>query len=140
MIDAILERLRALDALTTVDTAAAYAALEAPPPAARCPAAYVIELADEASENGIATGGIRQRLSERFGVVLVLSSLRDRRGAAAQAALRPVRVAVRGALLGWAPDEAHDAITYVSGALVGAERSYVVWQDQYVTRSILRGP
>lgn len=142
MIEAIRARLAAMDPplLRTIDSAAEYAALEAPPPAARCPAAYVVDLADEAGENGLATGGVRQRLTERIAVVLVLASLRDARGAAAAAALRPVRQAVRAQLLGWTPDAEHDPLTYVSGALVGAERGYVVWQDQYVTRSILRGP
>jgi len=139
MVTAIIERLAELHELRTVDTAAAYAALEAPPPAGRCPAAYVIELGDDAGENGIATGGVRQRLTESVGVVLILASVRDGRGAAASAELRPVRLAVRQALLGWAPDEAHDAITYLGGALVAAERGYVVWQDRYATRSTIRG-
>lgn len=142
MIEAIRERLAAMDPplLRTIDTAAEYAALEAPPPAARCPAAYVIELADEATANGLATGGTRQRLTERLGIVLVVASLRDGRGAAASAALRTVRQAVRAQLIGWPPGPDHDPLGYVSGALVGAERGYVVWQDVYVTRSTLRGP
>jgi hypothetical protein len=142
MIEAIRERLAAMDPplLRTIDTAAEYAALEAPPPAARCPAAYVIELADEATANALATGGTRQRLTERLGIVLVVASLRDGRGAAASAALRTVRQAVRAQLIGWPPGPDHDPLGYVSGALVGAERGYVVWQDVYVTRSTLRGP
>lgn len=141
MIEAIRERLAAMDPplLRTIDTAAEYAALEAPPPAARCPAAYVIELADEAGANAIATGGVRQRLTERLGIILVVASLRDGRGAAAAAALRPLRQAVRAQLLAFQPDHQHDPLHYVSGALLGAERGYVVWQDVYVTRTILRG-
>lgn len=142
MIEAIRSRLAEMDPplLRTIDSAAEYAALEAPPPAARCPAAYVIELADEAEPNGLATGGVRQRLAERIAVVLVVASARDGRGAAAAATLRPVRHGVRAQLVGWAPDEAHEPLTYLSGALVGAERGYVVWQDQFLTRSVLRGP
>lgn len=142
MIEAIRERLGTMDPplLRTIDTAAEYAALEAPPPAARCPAAYVIELADEAAANGLITGGTRQLLTERLGIILVVASLRDGRGAAASAALRPLRHAVRAQLVGWPPGDDRDPLTYVSGALIGAERGYVVWQDVYVTRSTLRGP
>lgn len=142
MIEAIRDRLAAMDppVLRTIDSAAEYAALEAPPPAARCPAAYVVELADEAAANALATGGVRQRLTERVGVILVVASLRDARGAAASAALRPLRHAVRAQLLAFQPTAEHDPLHYVSGALIGAERGYVVWQDIYVTRSTLRGP
>jgi hypothetical protein len=139
-IETTIDRLRALQELRTVDSAAEYAALEAPPAAARCPAAYVIELADNAGENGLAAGAVRQRLTERLAVVLIVASLRDARGAAAAAELRRVRHAVRGALVGWAPDEDHDALTFLSGRLIAAERGYLVWQEEFTTRSLLRGP
>jgi hypothetical protein len=140
VIDAVIDRLRALAELRSVDSAAEYAALEAPPAPARCPAAYVVELADQAGGNGLAAGGIRQLLTERLALVLIVASLRDARGAAAAAELRSVRHATRAALVGWAPDEAHDALLFGGGRLIAAERGYLVWQDEYSTRSVLRGP
>lgn len=135
-----MERLRTVPALRLIDTAAAYAALEAPPARAQCPAAYVIELADEAGPNGLATGGVRQALTERIGVVLILDASRDARGAAGAAALRPLRQAVRAALVGFAPDEDHDALTFVAGRLIAAEGGYLAWEETFSARSVLRGP
>lgn len=140
MIAAVIDRLRTLAELRSVDSAAEYAALEAPPAPARCPAAYVVELADQAGGNGLAAGGVRQLLTERLAVVLIVASLRDARGAAAAAELREVRHATRAALVGWAPDAAHDPLLFGGGRLIAAERGYLVWQDEYSTRSVLRGP
>jgi hypothetical protein len=140
MIEAIAARLDALrgDALVTLGQLAEYAALEAPPPPARCPAAYVIELADEASPNALATG-TRQRLTERAAVVLIVSALRDARGGPAMASLRPLRQAVRARLLGWPPSEAHDGLTYQRGRLLAAASGVIAWQDEYAARSIIQG-
>lgn len=135
-----MERLRAVPALRLIDTAAAYAALEAPPPRAQCPAAYVIELTDEAGPNGLAAGGTRQRLTERIAVVLIMDASRDARGAAAAAELRPLRQAVRRALAGWPPSEDHDALTFQAGRLIAAQGGYLAWEEQFATRSTLRGP
>jgi hypothetical protein len=140
MIGAIATRLQAVlgNPFRTVAGAAEYAALQAPPPAARCPAAYVIELADEAGQNSLATSAVRQRLTETFAVVMIVASVRDHRGEAAQALLQPVRAFCLQALVGWAPDGSHDAITYLRGRLVDASEGYVVWQAEFQVRSTLR--
>ncbi|WP_291299293.1 hypothetical protein [Elioraea sp.] len=140
MIDSIVTRIKATlgNPFRTVEGAAEYSALQAPPPAARCPAAYVIELADDAGQNSLATSAVRQRITETFAVVMIVASLRDHRGEAAQALLQPVRAFCVQALIGWAPDANHDAITYLRGRLVDASEGYVVWQAEFQVRSTLR--
>lgn len=142
MIEAIRDRLIALEppAFRTVGLAADYASLDAPPPVARLPAAYVIELSDSAGPNGLVTGGIRQRLTRGFGVVLIVSALRDAKGGAAAVSLRPLREALQQALLGFQPDDAHEPITYARGRLLAAERGFLSWQDEFSTLTTLRGP
>lgn len=141
MVDAIVQRLaERVPELRLIDTAAAYAALEAPPARAQCPAAYVIELEETAGPQGLATGGTRQLVTERVAVVLILDAARDARGAAGAAALRPLRQAVRAALAGFAPDEAHDALTFQGGRLIAAEGGYLAWEEAFAARSVLRGP
>jgi hypothetical protein len=140
MIAAIITRLSSAPGspFRTVAGAAEYAALQAPPPAARCPAAYVIELTQEAGPNGLATSGVRQRLTETIGVVLIVASLRDARGEAAAQALQPVRDWAAMALIGWSPWPDVDAITAVRGRLIDAAEGYVVWQSEFQVRSTLR--
>lgn len=142
MIDAIRDHIAAIEPppFRSVGAAADYASLDAPPPVARLPAAYVIELADSADPNGLATGGIRQRVTRGFGVVLIVSALRDPKGGPAASTLAPLRQALRQALVGFSPDEAHEPVTYVRGRLLAAERGFLAWQDEFSTRTTIRVP
>jgi hypothetical protein len=142
MIEAIRARIEAIEPppFRQVGLAADYASLDAPPPVARLPAAYVIELADSADPNGLATGGVRQRLTRTIGVVLIVSALRDAKGGAAVASLAPLRQALRLALVGIEPDEAHEPVTYARGRLLAAAGGFVAWQDEFSTRTTIRIP
>lgn len=69
------------------------------------PSCFVIPLADDTAELP-HTGAHDEADTLEFGVVLAVSNLRDARGAAALAALAPMRLQVRHALSGWVPDAA----------------------------------
>lgn len=139
MLAALADRLRdAAPSLRQVDTAAAYAALEVAPPRARCPAAFLVETDTDAGPQGLAVGGHRQVLTERFAAVLFLDAARDARGAAAAEAAREVRQEVLAALLGFTPDQAYEPVVYLGGRLLSAEGGYLVWQDDFATRRVVK--
>lgn len=140
VIEALRDMLAAIDPppFRHIGLAAEYASLDAPPPPARLPAAYVIETTDTAEANGLLTGGVRQRLTRGFAVVILVSTLRDDKGGQAAISLAPLRQAVRIALLGGAPSDAYEPITYSRGRLLAAERGILAWQDEYQARTMLR--
>lgn len=126
--------------LRHVAGAAEYAALDAPPPQARQPAAFVLPLAEVAGPNGLATGPVRQRITATIGVVLLATSLRDPRGEAAADQLGPLCAALRAALIGWQPTVEHDPIEFRRGALVDITEGTLAWQDQFETAITVRFP
>lgn len=95
------------------------------------PAAYVMPLAETAEESNFI-GVIDQRLTQEFAVVLVVSNLRDATGAAAVAELATKRLALRAALLGWAPDAATgEPVQFVSGAVLQFRDQRLWWRDVF---------
>ena len=105
------------------------------------PSAYVIALSDESAEQA-HTGSYDESDLWEFGVVLVVSNLRDARGEAALAALAPLRQQVRQALAGWVPDAA-------TGEPVGKTRGRLLrldgdgrlwWMDQFRYLTFYRSP
>lgn len=140
VIEALRDMLSAIDPppFRHIGLAADYASLDAPPPVARMPAAYVIETTDAAEPNGLVTGGVRQRLTRGFAVVILVSTLRDDKGGQAAITLQALREAASTALLGRTPSDAHEPITYSRGRLLAAERGILAWQDEYQVRTSLR--
>lgn len=134
-------RLRAeCDALRHVSGAVDFARLserDEVPPKHRQPAAYVVPLADQATESARASWGVRQTVTSRIGVILVTSDAADGRGDAAAQDIDAVQRAVREALLGWLPDgydrEAHCA----GGRSLGYARGAVWWMDEYTVQEIV---
>ena len=95
------------------------------------PAAYVVPLA-ETAEGSALLGLHHQRVTQEFGVVLVLSNLRDATGAAAAADLHAKRMALRAALLGWVPDASNgEPVSFTAGQLLQFRDQRLWWQDVF---------
>jgi len=67
------------------------------------PCLFVVPGGVEAGEN-LEAAAITQRVSPRFGVILVVDMTADERGADAAEKLVDLHLAVQTALLGWTPD------------------------------------
>ena len=91
------------------------------------PAAMVIPLADRAAPNTLAGGAISQRVSERFGVMLAVRNVSDAVGLASLTDLEVMRKCVKKLILGWAPSDALDPVTYVGGNLIKLDDDAVLW-------------
>lgn len=126
--------------LRTVAGAAEYAALDAPPPQARQPAAYVLPLGEVAGANGLAAGPVRQRITATLGLVLLVTNLRDPRGQASADMLAPLLAAARGALVGWQPSAEHDPMEFRRGRLIDISEGTLAWQDEFETSITVRFP
>lgn len=123
-------------ALKQAGNAADFAA--AVPEARILPAAFVIELANVASRNTLATMGVSQENEVRFGVILAVQNLRDATGEKAQADMRSLREAVMTALLAWAPDPDYAVIEYGGGRVLQLDNLVLWWQDDYITSILAR--
>ncbi len=95
------------------------------------PAAYVVPLAETADAPDLV-GVHHQRLMQEFGVVIVVSNLREPTGAAAAAELAARRLAVRAALLGWVPDASTgETVAFVAGRLLEFRDQRLWWTDEF---------
>ena len=113
------------------------AAIEAAP---ATPAAYVVPLAETADDPDLA-GAHHQRVLQEFGVVLVVANLRDATGRAAAVDLATRRLALRTALLGWAPDASNgEVVAFTSGALLQFRDARLWWRDVFRVMTDFRSP
>jgi hypothetical protein len=95
------------------------------------PAAYVLPLGEQAQPHDLA-GQPHQRLAQAFGVVLVVSNVRDATGSAAATDLSVRRMAVRTALRGWVPVPANgEAVAYLGGRLLQFKDARLWWTDEF---------
>jgi hypothetical protein len=126
------DRLRAaaMPPFKLVDAASEYAALDAPPPAARLPAAYILPLGSQPGASGLVNR-VRQRVVETIGVVILAGNLRDARGGAAAADIVALRDAVRTALLGWTPAAGWEQAQLAGGQLIGIDEGVLAWQERF---------
>lgn len=130
--DAVIAHLKASDLglkkiAGAVDFASANATLTS------APAAFVLPLMDKASANSAGGGAVQQRVTVRFGVVLVVSNVRDALGAAAHTDLQTVRRAVIDALLAWRPTSEYDPCEYGGGRMLALNGADLWWQLEFVT-------
>lgn len=133
----IVTRLKAqVAALKIVAGAADFAA--AAPDLKFTPAAYVIELANRAERNSLATTAVSQLNEIRFGVILAVQNLRDATGEKAHTDLRALRASVMTALLGWEPGPDYDVLEYGDGRLIQLDNLVLWWQDDYITSILQR--
>ena len=101
------------------------------------PCAFVIPVSDRVSPND-AISIISQQDTIRFGVAIAVTNLRDPIGQNAATDLRTLRINVMTALLGWSPASEYDPCEYGGGRLMGFKDQVLWWQDDYITRLLLR--
>jgi len=124
--------------LKLVAGAAAFArAADANPTAT--PAVFVIPL-DESPGAPPFSGDDIQKIDVAVGVVLVLSSVADPRGAAAQTDLQTLRDNVKASLLGWEPLTGFATLSRGRSTLLAFRDAHMWWQDIYLSSFYERKP
>lgn len=122
----IVARLKAeLSALRSVGASADLdAAIEG---AVAMPSAFVLPLAEAGHDLGV-TGVTRQRITQAFGVLHVVSNRRDAQGGAALDDLKTHRLNLRIALVGWVPDAmTGEPVTFTAGRLLRLDGDGRLW-------------
>lgn len=122
----VIGRLKGLDLFAMVEGVAQLASLGNASPRAT-PAAFVF-VDEEAAEENERLNGVLQRLHTDVGVILVTRDVSDATGGKAATDVDSLKRAVWGALVGWQPDSADDALTYVGGRLARARDGYVTFE------------
>lgn len=102
------------------------------------PAAYVLPLAETAEPSDLVSLH-SQRVLQGFAVVVCVANLRDPRGAAAAGDLHTRRMAVRAALVGWAPVPTDgEAVSFAAGRLLKFEAQRLWWTDEFTVLTTYR--
>ena len=139
MVDDIIVRLKTAPVLKLVAGAADFStAAESRPKA--LPAAYVLPLHERTLGDEEIGCGVTQVVEATFGVAIAVANVSDAKGGAAVVGLDAIRLAVRKALLGWAPDGCEDGFEYAGGALLGFAGNVLWWQDAYSILYVLDAP
>jgi hypothetical protein len=86
------------------------------------PAAYVVPLDEEASEN-TSQNGLLQIVTQRFMVIVDFDNTSDRRGQTVTNAYEQTRASIDTAILNWRPDSSIDNPGVVSPTDIGADHS-----------------
>lgn len=96
------------------------------------PAAFLLPLAERAVATDF-TSCTAQRITQAFGVLLVVSNRRDAQGAAALADLAVLRLRLRTALVGFVPDAATgEPVIYTAGRLMRLDGDgRLWWMDEF---------
>lgn len=136
---AIVEHLReTIDTtvLRRIEGALDFAGLKptAPPQA---PSAFVIPVTESARPNSLTTG-VAQMVSVTIAVLIVVKAVNDPAGRRNVDAFDGPRQAVRGALLGWPPSEAHTPLEYARGRMDLIGDGLAWWRDEFTTTSLIR--
>ncbi len=104
----------------------------------RAPAAFVLPLSDRPGRNTTGTMVVSQQNTMSFGVVFAVQNLRDVRGQKGNVDLLALRISAMTALLGWQPALDYDPCEYGAGRLLQLTDQVLWWQDDYLTRALLR--
>lgn len=136
-LDLVIDRLKAT--LTGVKSIGGAADLDAAiEGAVATPSAFVIPLAYSAQSANFA-GAHSQDIKDAFAVLLVTSNKRDGVGAAALQDLRPLRMQVRDALAGWAPDATTgEPVLITGGRLLALSSGRLWWADEFSVKTYFR--
>jgi hypothetical protein len=103
------------------------------------PSAYVMTMADSASQNYAATYmAVTQDLVEHFGVMYAVRNVKPGAGADAQADMRNAINWARAAILGLQVDASHDVAAFEGGELVSFADEIMIYLDRWVADSQLR--
>lgn len=91
------------------------------------PCAFVLPLA-EASTDMDLLSAVRQRVTQSFGVMHVVSNKRDTKGAAALTDLKALRSALKVNLVGWVPDATNgEPVHHRTGRLMNLDGNGRLW-------------
>jgi hypothetical protein len=135
----VVARLRAQTGTTFRNIGSAaelQAAIATGTPAA--PSAYVIPLEESGGEPYLVSG-TAQRVTQVFGVLLVLRSARDgAKGGGVIDDLDTLRSAVQAALHGWQIGDAYEPCTFQRGELSSFEAGAMSWLDTWKTATEMR--
>ena len=96
------------------------------------PAAYVVPMPQEATEN-LSRTGLKQVITDRIGVCVLIDSSADRRGQAAAGQVITIRAAIFAALLNWHIDPTRSTQgMYFGGArAMDFDRARLFWQFDF---------
>lgn len=102
------------------------------------PSAWVMPLAERPADPHLASAA-DQIVMLHFSVVICLANRRDATGSAAGQDLQALRLAVRDALLGWAPDQdTGDPCVYTGGRLLRFEDGRLWWADEFRVMTLIK--
>lgn len=96
------------------------------------PAAYVVPLDQESSDNQSQTG-LKQVITDRIGVIVCFDSSADRRGQIASNQINITRAAIFSALLNWHIDPTRSAqgLYYGGARRLDFDRARLFWQYEF---------
>ena len=103
------------------------------------PAVWIVPLTETGGANGLV-GALHQQITVPIGVIFAARNVSDSTGDAAITELSALRAKVRASLLNWTPDElpGGEPFRFSRGGLLSFKNAILWWQDQYVTKYILR--
>ncbi|MCL2829989.1 MAG: hypothetical protein FWD77_04525 [Betaproteobacteria bacterium] len=133
----IIARLRAQAQLLKGIGGAAEFSLASETRPAALPSVYVVPLAETPRANELAPV-VMQRVEVSVGLVIAVSNVADKRGAAALGDLGYIRAAVHEALYAWAP-EGFEPLERGPGNLLGLRNGVLWWQDIFNSAHYLKG-
>lgn len=128
MLARIVERLDGKAGFRKVEGIIGLAAVKGVPSSVPC--AFVMPLSDQAGPNA-TVNGIDQRVDQSFGVLVILRTAGDLKGAKAADVITVLRDTVNAELAGWQPPGAETAIEYTGGNLVDLIDDTVWWLLRY---------
>lgn len=76
---------------------------------------------------------VEQEVVTVFSVAVAVQSLADATGEAALDELRPMRLAIFKALIGWTYDEEFEPFIHAGGQIIGFGNGVLFWQDDFAT-------
>ncbi|AQZ95561.1 hypothetical protein ACFSB1_01035 [Halopseudomonas phragmitis] len=134
----VIDRLKPLQALQSVEGAAEYAAVTNLKDF-RVPCAYVL-LLQERTDDALARPAGRQRAIVTFGVVVAARNYGDQRGERTLEELRPLLGSVRARLMGWMPEvQGSRPVQWTRGDVLDYNHSTLLWADVYQTQHFIGG-
>ena len=95
--------------------------------------AFIIQLSETVTKNEL-DNGISQKITERFGVVVMLdnsTTQKDKTGLTAYDSLFEIRAQLFGALLGWQMDGMESLVSYGGGKVLGINRAQFWYQFEF---------
>jgi len=97
------------------------------------PAVFVLAATEGSEGNTFGTGGVSQRVTVTFSIVLAVSNYQDSTGKAGHDALQAIRADLMTTLLGWTPPDMVVECEHVQGNLSVYNDSTLWWQDTFKT-------